>query len=123
MIASCFSEDAILDMESTKLEGSAAIKRYYGGRLGKLKDAPTGHIPQTNRISTPLMANIEIELEGDTAHRDSTCLASYAVDREGKGIVIVRGTRNSDEFVYTDAGWRIRQRGTAVNGFPNPLDD
>lgn len=110
LVASCFTDDAVLDMEYTVLEGGAAIRHFYGGRFGATNDVPPAPVTLSNKISTPVMANIEIELNGDTARCESSCLAIHAGDRDGKGLVVVRGTQNSDEFVYTESGWRIAKR-------------
>lgn len=110
LIASCFTDDAIVDMEYTVMKGGAEILRFYSGRLSESKDVPPSPVALTNKISTPVMANIEIELKGDTAHCESTCLAIHAGERDGKGLVVVRGTQNSDDFVYAESGWKIRRR-------------
>ena len=110
LVASCFTGDAVLDMEYTVLNGGAAIRHFYAGRFGAAKDVPPAPVVLANKISTPVMANIEIELQGDTARCESTCLAIHAGDRDGKGMVVVRGTQNSDEFIYAGAGWKIRRR-------------
>src|SRR4051812_30203545 len=84
LVASCFTDDAILDMEYTVLEGGAAIRHFYAGRFGAVKDVPPSPVELANKISTPVMANIEIELKGDSARCESTCLAIHAGDRADK---------------------------------------
>jgi hypothetical protein len=57
-----FTEDALLDVDSTVANGRAEIERLYGGGNGRAADAaprPHNHMLLTNPV---------IEIMGDTAH-------------------------------------------------------
>jgi hypothetical protein len=107
-IASCFAADAHIDGgPGHVLDGIDEIVRFYAE---KPTSAPARLKLDHWLISTPVMSNIIIELDGDTAHCVSMCLAIHAGDRGGGGVVIVRGTRNIDDLIRTPGGWKIRRR-------------
>jgi hypothetical protein len=60
--------------------------------------------------STPTTSNILIELNGDEATSTSTCVVCHAGSREGKPIVMVRGTEYEDELACLDGVWRFSRR-------------
>lgn len=110
MVASCFAEDGMIDLGYVKLEGRKAIRDFYAARSqpgAKIAGSP---IRMERRVSTPYNANVAIELHGDHAHSESSCLAIHAGTKNGAEVVLMRGTHNSDELVRTAAGWKIKQR-------------
>jgi SnoaL-like domain len=112
MVASCFSDDAVLDYGPAVVTGADAIRAFFGGGTGAGSGNDRSVLALDERVaSTPLMSNVMIELnDDDEAHCESMCLAIHAGFAAGEGSVIVRGTRNVDDLVRTAAGWRIRHR-------------
>ena len=122
-ISACFADDATLDHgHGQSVEGIDAIRQYFGA----VKDSAASKAVMNfdeKVASTPVMSNVLIELDGDTAHCESMCLAIHAGFRDGEGSVIVRGTRNIDDLVRTPEGWKIRKRLHPPSGpsrFPAP---
>jgi ketosteroid isomerase-like protein len=110
MVASCFADDAMLDLSYVKLQGVEAIRAFYSKRSRpgiKIAGSP---IQMDRRVSTPYNANIAIDLQGDTAHCESSCLAIHAGTKGSAEVVLMRGTHNSDDLVRTPGGWKIRRR-------------
>jgi hypothetical protein len=111
LILSCFADEATLDYGHHGLvEGTANIRQFF--LASRSVPGPAG-APQVldERIgSTPVMGNVTIALRGENAHCESMCLAIHFGFAAGEGSVIVRGTRNEDDVIRTDAGWRIRKR-------------
>ncbi|HWE68824.1 MAG TPA: nuclear transport factor 2 family protein [Acidimicrobiales bacterium] len=109
-IAACFADDASLDHgHGQSVEGIEAIRQYFGA----VKDSAASKAVMNfdeKAASTPVMSNVLIDLDGDTAHCESMCLAIHAGFRDGEGSIIVRGTRNIDDLVRTPEGWKIRKR-------------
>jgi SnoaL-like domain len=111
LISSCFSADASIDLGlgGPKTVGREAILAHYS----RSSDSPAIKSVQTfdkKVMSTPVMTNTRIDLDGDTAHCESTCLAIHVGYKDGEGKVIVRGTRNIDDLIRTDEGWKIQNR-------------
>lgn len=109
-VASCFAADAYLDLGYVKLQGQAAIREFYAARSRPGTRIAGSPIQFDRRVSTPFNANIAIELDGDEAKCESDCLAIHAGQRDSKEIVLMRATHNSDRFVRTPGGWKIRHR-------------
>ena len=101
-MAACFSDDASIDYGQDVRRGRLEILGYFSQQLESLA--------HDRLASTPVVGNLTIDLDGDGARCESTVLAIHALRREGRDIVIVRGTRNDDDVVRTDEGWRIRRR-------------
>jgi hypothetical protein len=111
MLASCFSDDAVLDYGHSQVVGADDIRAFFAGGTGAAPGSSRSVLALDERVaSTPMMSNVMIELDGDEAHCESLCLAIHAGFAAGAGSVIVRGTRNVDDLVRTVAGWRIRHR-------------
>jgi hypothetical protein len=129
-LVSCFTDDAYLDYGHVTMRGAEEIRQYFT-RISTPAppDAPGPRMFDAGRISTPIMTNVLIELHGLEAHCESMCLAIHAGRRDGEGRVVIRGTRNVDEFARTATGWRIRTRkhealwGFEVAGTPLALDE
>jgi ketosteroid isomerase-like protein len=110
VISSCFADDAAIDHgHGHVIEGIAAIRDLYD----RSRNSATSRaiIDFDERVaSTPVMSNVLIDLDGDSAHCESMCLAIHAGFRDGGGAVMIRGTRNIDDLVRTPQGWKIRRR-------------
>lgn len=109
-VASCFAADAYLDLGYVKLTGQVAIREFYAARSRPGTRIAGSPIQFDRRVSTPFNANIAIEFNGDEATCESDCLAIHAGMRDSKEIVLMRATHNSDAFVRTPDGWKIRHR-------------
>lgn len=111
ILASCFSDDAVLDYGHIQVVGADEIRAFFGGGTGSAPGSNQSVLALDERVaSTPIMSNVMIELAGDEAHCESMCLAIHAGFAGGAGSVIVRGTRNIDDLVRTVDGWRIHHR-------------
>jgi ketosteroid isomerase-like protein len=109
-IVSCFADDAVVDHgHGETVEGREALLAYFGDSTRSAAAQSVLTLDQ-KVASTPVMSNVLIDLDGDTAHCESMCLAIHAGYKHGEGKVIVRGTRNVDDLVRTATGWRIRRR-------------
>jgi ketosteroid isomerase-like protein len=110
IITSCFGDDAVLDHgHGQTVNGRDAILAYFSNA----GESPSGKAVLTfdQKVgSSPVMSNILIELDGDTAHCESTCLAIHYGFTAGEGKVIIRGTRNIDDLARTPQGWKITHR-------------
>jgi ketosteroid isomerase-like protein len=110
VVTACFSDDAVLEYGSAVVEGIDAVRQYFSDSMAALSSgAPLAALDETI-ISTPVMTNVLIDIDGDTAHAVHTCLAIHAGRAGEHGRVLVNGTRNTDELVRTPEGWRIQRR-------------
>jgi ketosteroid isomerase-like protein len=109
-IVSCFADDAVVDhSHGETVTGKEALLAYFGH--GTTSAAARSVLTFDHKVaSTPVMSNVLIDLDGDTAHCESMCLAIHTGFKDGQGKVIVRGTRNIDEMIRTADGWKIRRR-------------
>ena len=111
LLASCFSDEAVLEYGHATVVGMADIRAFFAGGSAAAPGASGPVLALDERVaSTPVMSNVMIELDGDEAHCESMCLAIHCGFVGGAGSVIVRGTRNVDDLVRTGAGWRICRR-------------
>ena len=109
-IASCFADDAIIDHGlGQTIEGIENIRSYFSGALESTARKTVLTFDE-KLASTPVMTNVRITLDGDSAHCESICLAIHVGVRTGDTSVMVRGTRNIDDLVRTADGWKIRHR-------------
>jgi ketosteroid isomerase-like protein len=110
LVASCFATDATIDHgHGQVVTGIGDIRKYFAGQLEST--ARSSVLTFDDKVaSTPVMSNVLIELDGDEAHCESMCLAIHVGYRDGQGVVMVRGTRNIDDLVRTEEGWKIRRR-------------
>jgi ketosteroid isomerase-like protein len=110
IVASCFADDAVLDHGAGQvIEGHEALLAYFADT--STSAASKSVMTFDERIgSTPVMSNVLIDLDGDSAHCESMCLAIHVGTKDGAGKVIVRGTRNIDDLVRTSQGWKIKHR-------------
>jgi hypothetical protein len=109
-VVSCFADDATIDHgHGQVVAGIDRIRQYFSGSAAS--NARRSVLTFDEKLaSTPVMSNVLIEVDGDTAHCESMCLAVHVGLRDGEGRVMVRGTRNVDDLVRTPSGWRIRRR-------------
>jgi ketosteroid isomerase-like protein len=109
-IVSCFADDAVVDHgHGQTVEGREALLAYFANSA-RSSVAQSVLTFDQKVASTPVMSNVLIDIDGDTAHCESMCLAIHGGFKHGEGKVIVRGTRNIDELVRTAKGWKIRRR-------------
>jgi ketosteroid isomerase-like protein len=108
IIASCFTDDAIIELGPGRiLTGREQILRTYGSED---KARPSSSVFDQRLLSTPLIANVMIEVDGDRAHCESMCLAIHTGRRGDGSAVLVRGTLNIDDLARCADGWRIAHR-------------
>lgn len=112
LLVALFTEDAVLDYYGQEpIEGAERIREMFSGRLTHQPDPAHASGPLDAReVSTPVITNVVVELDGDRAHAESYALAIHAGPREDRRLVLVRGTRNRDDLVRTPKGWRIARR-------------
>jgi len=109
-MAACFTDDAAIEYGAgVVMRGRDKIAAWFASMLEPAtRDSPLEF--DERLASTPVVSNVLIQVEGDTARCGSTVLAIHAGARDGRSSVVTRGTRNEDELVRTVAGWRIRRR-------------
>jgi ketosteroid isomerase-like protein len=111
LLLSCFTSDAVLDYgDFAQLEGEAAIREMFGASMERRRaGAPMFSLDEAV-VSTPIMTNVMVEVDGDQAHSEHTCIAIHAGRVGDGGRLLLHGTRNIDELERTPDGWRIRNR-------------
>jgi ketosteroid isomerase-like protein len=111
LLLSLFTDDAVLDYYGNEpIAGADAIRAKFGGALTSADKKPSALPLDEHVVSTPIMANVIIELDGDEAHSTSYCLATHAGRRNEEGVVLINGTWNDDQWRRTDDGWKISHR-------------
>ncbi len=112
LLVALFTADAVLDYYGHEpIVGSEQIRLLFSGGLAHQPRPEHASGPIDARlVSTPVVTNVAIDLRGDRAHAESYALAIHAGPRGDRRLVLVRGTRNSDELVRTADGWRIAKR-------------
>src|SRR6516225_3932745 len=84
-IVSCFADDAVVDHgHGQMVEGREALFAYFGDST---RSAAAHSVLTFDQkvASTPVMSNVLIDLDGDTAHCESMCLAIHAGYKHGEG--------------------------------------
>ena len=110
-LVSCFTDDPFLDYGDVTLRGVDEVRQYFSRITSPpVLDVGNPKMFDSRRVSTPVVTNVVIVLNGSEAHCESMCLAIHAGHRDGDGKVVIRGTRNIDEFVRTAIGWKIHAR-------------
>jgi hypothetical protein len=104
--ASGFAPDADLEFSFKTVHGFDEIRAFFGGESSK----GSGVNLDERTASTPLVSNILITVDGDTAHSECTAIVCHDGFRDGKQVTVIRGVRYSDDFVLLDAGWKIKKR-------------
>lgn len=116
IIVGLFTDDAVLDFHGQPdlVRGEAAIREQFTGSFAPPGSAPAALALDVHVVSTPLMTNLLVDIEGDgddrTAQAESYCLAVHAGVRADEGRVLMRATRNVDDLRHTPDGWRITRR-------------
>lgn len=108
IITSVFADDALLAFPRGPVQGRDDIQAYFAGGLGADKAKRMGLDALLD--VAPLISNIRIDLQGDTATSQSTCVAITAALRGGETILSISALRNYDEHARTSEGWRIKRR-------------
>lgn len=95
-----FTADGVLDLTET------------GGIAGPLPEVKKwlGTVLPNFAAHQHLVATSQVIVDGDTATARSICHNPMVFDADGKQSLLVVGLWYLDEFVRTDAGWRIRTR-------------
>ena len=110
-LVSCFTDDAHLDYGHVTLRGLDEVRQYFSRIASPMAlDVGSPRMFDSRRVSTPVVTNVVIVLNGSVAHCESMCLAIHAGHRDGDVKIVVRGTRNIDEFARTAIGWQIHAR-------------
>jgi 3-phenylpropionate/cinnamic acid dioxygenase small subunit len=97
-VLACFTDDADVALEGAP-EGIVDLRSFYAGLF---QEGPGG----IGEASTHLMANVLVEVDGDSAHAETQAVA-YLLRGD---TVMVRGIRYDDACARTPAGWRIERR-------------
>jgi ketosteroid isomerase-like protein len=108
LIASCFTDDAMLVSGGQTMKGRKAIEDYFTDWVRTTGSGGKGVMKRA--VSTPYGMNLEITLDGDRASSTSAGMAIHAGTRDDAGMVTVRGTYYRDQFVRTADGWKISDR-------------
>jgi hypothetical protein len=94
-----------------ELSDRSEITRLFSGQLAHQPRPEHASGPLDKRlVSTPVITNVAIELDGDAASASSYALAIHGGPRGEDKLVLVRGTRNIDQLTRTSQGWKIRHR-------------
>lgn len=110
LLASCFTDDALLESNGQTLVGAKAIEAYYKDWFASTSSGK-GMFGMERVVSTPYLASdADIVLDGDRATAESSGLAVHAGKRGEDGLVVVRGAYYEDEFVRTPSGWKFSKR-------------
>jgi ketosteroid isomerase-like protein len=102
-VVECFTPDAHFEADGGAfvLEGADALARFFERALAAGPDGIGG-------VSTHLMTNVVVDVDGDSAHAETKAVAYLT--KETVGTVVVRGLRYSDDCVRADDGWRLQRR-------------
>jgi hypothetical protein len=99
MVRACFTEDVSAE--------------YSGSQLAPGVDAIIAHVRGVSALRSTMhvVANVVVELRGDTASSETYTLACLADARGGDEVILMRGLRYRDELVRDpERGWLIRRR-------------
>jgi hypothetical protein len=127
MIASCFAEDAVTDQALSRepVSGREAIRDYFSPTRTTGPNRPRDGEDFDERVgTTPMVSNIRISVDGDTAHCEYTIFVFHVGFKNGEGKIIVRYCRNADDFIRAPEGWQVHRRvhrelwRSSVPGFP-----
>jgi hypothetical protein len=106
-IIACFTADGVMDVGPTRIKGPDEMRTY-------LKDLKPGsaHLSGFDQASTstPVPANVLIEVDGECARATSMSVVFHAGSREGIPVVMVRGTEYEDEFAHQNGEWLFTLR-------------
>ncbi|HEX9994648.1 MAG TPA: nuclear transport factor 2 family protein [Acidimicrobiales bacterium] len=102
-IVDCFTEDAHLELNGGEAvaDGRAAIEALFTAAFA-------GGITGPDGVSTHLLGDVLVELDGDRAGVEIQGVAWLASPE--RTTVVVRGLRYTDECVRDGGRWRIRHR-------------
>ncbi len=113
-LVSCFTDDALLDYGHVTLAGIDEVRQYFSRITTPPApsdlDVENPQVFDSRTVSTAIVSNVMIVINGSEAHCESMCLAIHVGHRDGDVKIVVRGTRNVDEFARTTLGWQIHAR-------------
>ena len=95
LLASCFTDDATLDYDTSGTYGRDAFVEHCRAGLARMK--ATQHCVTNHVIST----------DGDRAHSTSYVIAQHVRDND---VTFTLGGTYSDDLVRVGTGWRIASR-------------
>ena len=105
-VLSCFADDVQMNMLGQKIEGIEMLGKLFRGELAGPKAIGIDRI----NASTHVLANILIEINGNTATSDTQGIAHLYCTRGSSEAFLVRGIRYLDKFEKIDRGWVIKSR-------------
>lgn len=73
------------------------------------------HLRDTYDTTTHTIGNILIELAGDVAHVESSCIAAHTRTTAGRTWIDTVTSRYVDRFTRRDGAWRIARRTVVVD--------
>lgn len=110
-----FTEDALLDVDSTVVVGREEIEKLYGGGSGGATDAPRPH----NHM---LLTNPVIEIKGDRAQAH-VIWTGFRNSGIGEPPSLYEQGREDTELVKVDGKWMISKRYiSSDSGTPDRFD-
>jgi SnoaL-like protein len=106
-IVACFTADGVMDVGPTQVKGPEEMRAY----LEDLKPG-SAHLSGFDQAttSTPVPANVLIEVDGHRARATSMSVVFHAGSHKGIPVVMVRGTEYEDEFACPDGEWLFTLR-------------
>jgi hypothetical protein len=106
-ILASFTSDGAFDVGPARITGVDQIREY----LSDMRP-DNAHLAGFDRAttSTPVMANVVIELDGDRARSTSMSVVTHAGVRDGEPVVMVRGSEYEDELECVDGTWLFTSR-------------
>jgi ketosteroid isomerase-like protein len=102
-VVECFTPDAHFEAGGGAfvVDGAEALARFFEQALAAGPDGIGG-------MSTHLMTNVMVDLDGNAAHAETKAVAYLT--KEDARTVVVRGLRYSDDCVRAEHGWRLQRR-------------
>jgi ketosteroid isomerase-like protein len=102
-IAACFTDDAHVEFDggAEVVDGRAELTAFFESALQRPMMGTVG-------VSTHLMSNVLVTVDGDRAHVETQAVA-YLASAE-RDTIVVRGLRYSDDCVRRGDGWLVQHR-------------
>lgn len=102
-IVACFTDDTHVEFDggAEVVDGKEALRAFFDDALRRPIMGSTG-------VSTHLMSDVLVTLDGDRAHVETQAVAYLASDE--RETIVVRGLRYSDDCERRDGRWLVRHR-------------
>jgi hypothetical protein len=105
-VAALFSEDGRLVAHfHTAQDGSPTVRT---GRADILAALVEGLRPY--KRTTHVVGGHVVDLDGERATGETTCLAHHVYDRRGQSRLLILAVRYEDDYVWRDGVWQFAQR-------------